>query len=434
VRELAGGGVEHRTNWIIEHKGRSYPRPENTLSSKVGVSKRLEVSECAALILLNGFFATADGRHVIYNGAYPHLREIILEYLGCPNNRKLIARETAKHNAADLENELSQRGACVAIVRERSDWACHEQGRYLANVPVVELVKVADSDPVPLPKGRRILSGIKTLDLTKVIAGPTAGRQFAEHGADVIHIHHPYEDLVYAMDIDTSYGKTNAYLDFSRDLDRQILTNLIRDADIFLDGYRYGALEKQGFGLDDVVRINKNVISVGLDAYGFGGPWARRRGDEQRLQVLAFQHFLRLASDAAARLVQFGVVLCSPVAHTLRPNYEYVLRRASAVKERPLLCWSFWTPSPNWNAVLKRVAETGMRRARKLSRRSGKTEHIYGEVLYKAGKWPGMRRVIIKAEVVRAADKDAKDNPRFVITNMKTESTVDLRACLLPAR
>src|ERR1700758_1667709 len=71
------------------------------------------------------------------------------------------------------------------------------------------------------------------------------------------------------------------------------------------------------------------------------------------------------------------------------------------------------------NAVLKRVVESGMRRARQLSRRSGKTEHIYGEVRYQAGKWPGMRRVIIKAEVVRAPDKDPKDNPRFVITNMK---------------
>jgi hypothetical protein len=49
----------------------------------------------------------------------------------------------------------------------------------------------------------------------------------------------------------------------------------------------------------------------------------------------------------------------------------------------------------------------------------GKTEHIYGEVRYKAGKWPDLRRVIIKAEVTRAADKDPKDNPRFLITNMK---------------
>jgi hypothetical protein len=89
------------------------------------------------------------------------------------------------------------------------------------------------------------------------------------------------------------------------------------------------------------------------------------------------------------------------------------------------------------NAVLKRVAETGMRRACQLSRHSGKTEHIYGEVRYKAGKWQRLRRVIIKAEVVRAADKEPRDNPRFVITNIhqhETESAMDLRAGLLPAR
>jgi hypothetical protein len=71
------------------------------------------------------------------------------------------------------------------------------------------------------------------------------------------------------------------------------------------------------------------------------------------------------------------------------------------------------------NAVLKRIAAPGIDRARKLSESSGKTEHIYGEVDYAAGKWPHRRRVVIKAEVVRAPEKDPKDNPRFVITNMK---------------
>ncbi|HEX2714260.1 MAG TPA: IS1380 family transposase [Candidatus Acidoferrales bacterium] len=71
------------------------------------------------------------------------------------------------------------------------------------------------------------------------------------------------------------------------------------------------------------------------------------------------------------------------------------------------------------NAVLKRIAAPGVRRARQLSRHSGKTEHIYGEVRYAARKWRCLRRVVIKAEVVRAPEKDPKDNPRFVITNMK---------------
>jgi hypothetical protein len=71
------------------------------------------------------------------------------------------------------------------------------------------------------------------------------------------------------------------------------------------------------------------------------------------------------------------------------------------------------------NAVLKRIAAPGIRRAGKLSESSGKTEHIYGEVDYAARKWPQRRRVVIKAEVVRTPEKDPKDNPRFVITNMK---------------
>ena len=70
------------------------------------------------------------------------------------------------------------------------------------------------------------------------------------------------------------------------------------------------------------------------------------------------------------------------------------------------------------NAVLKRKAKPGMRQARKLSRQSGETEHVYGEARYAARSWPQQRRIIIKAEVVRAEEKKPKDNPRFVITNM----------------
>src|ERR1700687_2753693 len=82
------------------------------------------------------------------------------------------------------------------------------------------------------------------------------------------------------------------------------------------------------------------------------------------------------------------------------PNLEYVIAMAK-------------------NAVLKRKAKPAMRQARRLSRKSGKTEHVYGEAKYAARTWPQQRRIIIKAEVVRAEDKKPKDNPRFVITNMK---------------
>jgi hypothetical protein len=71
------------------------------------------------------------------------------------------------------------------------------------------------------------------------------------------------------------------------------------------------------------------------------------------------------------------------------------------------------------NAVLQRKAEPAMRQARKLSRQSGQTEHVYSEAHYAARTWPRERRVIIKAEVVCADGKPPKDNPRFVITNLQ---------------
>ena len=75
-----------------------------------------------------------------------------------------------------------------------------------------------------------------------------------------------------------------------------------------------------------------------------------------------------------------------------------------------------------------------MEQARQLSQASGKTEHVYGEARYRAGSWSAERRVIFKAEVVRQEGKPSKDNPRFVITNLKQQPAGDLRAGLLPTR
>jgi spore coat polysaccharide biosynthesis protein SpsF (cytidylyltransferase family) len=72
------------------------------------------------------------------------------------------------------------------------------------------------------------------------------------------------------------------------------------------------------------------------------------------------------------------------------------------------------------NKVLNRMVEPALAKARTLSQASGKTEHVYGEFRYKTKKtWRHKRRIIYKAEVVRHPGRDPKDNPRFVITNLK---------------
>ena len=72
------------------------------------------------------------------------------------------------------------------------------------------------------------------------------------------------------------------------------------------------------------------------------------------------------------------------------------------------------------NTVLEAQAEPFMKQARQLSRQSGETEHVYGDCLYEAGSWDDERRVIFKAEVVQHPGRKAKDNPRFVVTNLRT--------------
>ena len=82
------------------------------------------------------------------------------------------------------------------------------------------------------------------------------------------------------------------------------------------------------------------------------------------------------------------------------PNLEYVVAVAS-------------------NAVLQRKAEEAVQYARVIAEATGQTEHVYSEVNYAAGSWDRERRILIKAEVVCGEGKEPKDNPRFVITNMK---------------
>lgn len=84
-----------------------------------------------------------------------------------------------------------------------------------------------------------------------------------------------------------------------------------------------------------------------------------------------------------------------------QPDLEYVVAMAS-------------------NKVLDRMVEPALRTVRRLSKKSGETEHVYGEFRYKTAKtWKYERRIIYKAEVTRHPNRDPKDNPRFVVTNMK---------------
>ena len=122
------------------------------------------------------------------------------------------------------------------------------------------------------------------LDLTRVIAGPVCGRALAAHGAEVMRITAPHLPGLAELDIDTGRGKLSAALDLRAAEDRERLAGLLRQAHIFVQGYRPGSLAKLGFSPEACAELRPGIIAVTLSAYGHQGPWAARRGFDSLVQ------------------------------------------------------------------------------------------------------------------------------------------------------
>jgi hypothetical protein len=235
---------------------------------------------------VNNFYRTRDDREIFFNGAYLHLRDGILRFLDCPSDHAAIARRVAQFDAQALEDELSALGLCAAVMRSTAEWRAHPQGKALLDVSPIEIAKIADGRATAFePAAFRPLERLRVLDFTHVIAGPTIGKLLAEHGADVIHCRYPYQDNILGFDVDTSFGKKNTYMDLRLEADRARVLELVRECDVFVQGFRWGSFARRGFGPEELSRINPRLIYVEVNAYGFQGPWAERRGWEQLAQA-----------------------------------------------------------------------------------------------------------------------------------------------------
>lgn len=230
----------------------------------------------------SGFKRTRDNRHIYLHPSFPESTKRLLSVLACPEEADAVAEATAKWNAQDLEDAIAAAGACAAIARTPEEWDESEQGRSLAARPVVEVIRFADSPPEPLPaNGEAPLSGVRVLDLTRVLAGPTCARTLAQYGADVLYIASPNLPSVPFFVSDTNHGKLSAFVDLKLDAERERLRALVREGDVFSQGYRSGALERLGFGPLELARIRPGLIYTSINCYGHEGPWWGRPGWEQ---------------------------------------------------------------------------------------------------------------------------------------------------------
>lgn len=233
-----------------------------------------------------GFYRTGDGRWVQLHGAMPHHRDGIVSFLGCESTREGAAAAVEKWNAEELEQALAAIGMPAGMVRSGAEWQGHAHGRAVAALPLFEIVRIGDSRPEP-SDGARPLSGIRVLDLTRVIAGPVCGRTLASYGAQVMLVTSPHLANQPRLVMDTGLGKLSASLDLRRADDAERLRQLIRRCDVFCQSYRPGALARLGFSPDDLARLRPGLVYVTLSAYGHTGPWRERRGFETLIQTVS---------------------------------------------------------------------------------------------------------------------------------------------------
>jgi len=227
-----------------------------------------------------------DGGWVHLHGGFAHLRDGLLELLGCEDDPAQIASAVARWDAPALEDAIAERGLCGARVRNAEAWLDHPQGRALRACPLLEIRRIGASDPEPLPPGGRPLAGVRVLDLTRVLAGPTCARTLAEHGADVLRVHAPHLASVPPFVFDTGHGKLSTSLDLRDAAAVKTLRELVREGDVFCEGYRARSLARRGFGAEELASIRPGIVCVSINCYGHTGPWSERRGWEQLAQTV----------------------------------------------------------------------------------------------------------------------------------------------------
>lgn len=242
----------------------------------------------------NGYFRTRDGRFVYLHPYFEDSAARIMGLLACDHTPEAVAAAVAGWDAMDLENAVTALGACAAVARSADEWAAGEQGQAIADLPLVEVTRIGDAPPRPLPAhGEAPLSGVRALDLTRVLAGPACARMLAQYGAQVLHIASPALPSAPPFVADTSRGKRSAFLDLKTPADHGRLLELVDGADIFTQGYRLGGLDRLGLDAQTLAARRPGLIHVSINCYGHVGPWAERPGWEQLAQTvtgMALEH------------------------------------------------------------------------------------------------------------------------------------------------
>lgn len=277
--------------------------------------------------LATNIYRTRDGGFFHLHGSLDTTQT--LNMLGLPQHRhdltaqdtaaikKIYADAVAQHDARwlDLEaNEFYRQAGTICYTADEFRQTAH--GKASVDTPLWQIYNVNAALPAPAwpaaPGGhsthrRKPLTGVRVLDFTRVIAGPTISKTLALLGADVLRISSRTVPEPSSLIFDMQIGKRDTSLDLKTKEGKMALRSLMESADVVIDGYRPGALERLGFGRawvhEVAARRGRGIVYARENCYGWVGEWSHRSGWQQISDCVCFPFSLQLRSLSNARLL-----------------------------------------------------------------------------------------------------------------------------------
>jgi crotonobetainyl-CoA:carnitine CoA-transferase CaiB-like acyl-CoA transferase len=237
----------------------------------------------------SGLYRARDG-WVRVHANFQHHRDGALKLLGLdPASANRAAAEAAmlQWDAVAFESAAAEAGLVAAALRSFAQWDASDAGRAIAAQPLFTITRIGDAPPralAQLDAKERPLTGVRVLDLTRILAGPVGGRALAAYGADVMLVNAPHLPNIEAI-AETSRGKRSALADLRTEDGRAAMDALLETAHVFIQGYRPGGLAALGYGAQALAERRPGIVAVSLSAYGTQGPWCDRRGFDSLVQT-----------------------------------------------------------------------------------------------------------------------------------------------------
>ncbi|HTX23433.1 MAG TPA: CoA transferase [Steroidobacteraceae bacterium] len=234
---------------------------------------------------LTGDYRAKDGWIRLHANAPQH-QAAAERVLGVAGGPAAVGRRVATWTKEALETAVLEAGGCAAEMRSTEQWLAHPQGRAVGAEPLAHIDATGDCG-APLASRAapsRPLAGLRVLDLTRVLAGPVATRFLAGFGAEVLRIDPPEWDEPGVVP-EVTLGKRCARLDLKRREDRSCFESLLATTQVLIHGYRPAALDRLGYDAAHRRALSPGLVDVALDAYGWSGPWAQRRGFDSLVQM-----------------------------------------------------------------------------------------------------------------------------------------------------